>query len=428
MEFLKDKKVIITLILFLILKIIFVLKQGDFALENIQGDALTYHTFAYNLLDNPLTFIDFDGHYRPPGYPILLAFFYGIFGKENLLIVYIFQAFLSLGVAYLIYKISEAIFDKRVAFLALLWACLYPSYFLFSIKILRETLVFFQILLSFYFLLKIFFEKEKTNLLSSKYFWLFSFSFSFLIHIDPRYFFFFPFILLITLIYLGRERVIYNWIVLSVFLLVSIIPWTVRNYKAYGGFVLINTRTLDLSGTEKEVDRFKLSNDKISGELINKKYPSVEERELIKQGKNLNKRSKAEVEAILDGKEATKNPLLKRIYNFTELWQPVRLTSTYRPFNDCRFEKAWSLKHNLLSFLSFGILLVPMLFGIVSLFREKNKWLLFLITPIILQTVLHVLMWGKERYRIPIDSFVIILGCYGMIEIYNKLKTVIAKT
>ena len=32
-------------------------------------------------------------------------------------------------------------------------------------------------------------------------------------------------------------------------------------------------------------------------------------------------------------------------------------------------------------------------------------------------------MWGRNRYRMPIDSFVIILGCYGMIVAYDFIKT-----
>lgn len=70
--------------------------------------------------------------------------------------------------------------------------------------------------------------------------------------------------------------------------------------------------------------------------------------------------------------------------------------------------------------LYYGTLLPFMLFAIYYLFREKNKFLIFLTFPLIIQTLLHVLQWGLGRYRMPIDSFIIILGTYGIFIIVEK--------
>lgn len=425
LNFFRNKKILIGIVLFLIFKVAFVLKKGNPDVASIVGDALTYHNFAISLIENPITFWDFWGHYRPPGYPFFLAIIYTLLGKDSIIAVYIIQSVLGLGIAILVYEIAYNFLNERLANLSFAFAGLYPFYLLFATQLLRETLVFFLLLLTFYFLAMLFKEKaeSQSSILKEKYFWIFVFSYSLLIHTDPRYLFFAPFLLGLYYFYLDKSNFWQNCFFTIFIFLLTLIPWTVRNYFTYGGIVIINTRTIDFTGTEKEINRLKLSNDKVTGGLINKKYPTDEERELIKKGQNPKKRSKAEIQAILEGKEATQNPILKRLYNLKELWQPVRLTSSYRPFNDCRFEKAWSLQHNLLSLFSFGLLLPFMLYGIFKLYIRKNKWLLFLITPIILQTLLHILMWGKERYRIPIDSFVIILGCYGIIETYNFLKT-----
>ncbi|KAA3607025.1 MAG: hypothetical protein DWQ06_00460 [Calditrichaeota bacterium] len=408
----------------LIFKICFVVKKGNFEIDSIVGDALTYHNFAINLLENPITYWDFWGHYRPPGYPFFLMIIYFFFGKDSIFSVYIFQSFLGLGISILVYEISNKVFSKKIALFSFIFAGVYPFYLIYSVQLLRETLVFFLLLITFYFLLLLFGEMKKVkSIFKAKYFWIFTVSYSLLIHTDPRYLFFAPFLLGLYYFYLEKRDFIKNSFLTIALFIFTLIPWTIRNFYTYGGIVIINTRTIDFTGTEKEVNRLKLSNDKINGTLINKKYPTQEERLLIKRGENPNNREEEEIKAILEGKGATKSHFLKRIYNFVELWRPVRLSSSYRPFNDCRFEKAWSIQHNLLSLFSYGLLLPFMFFGILKLYLDKNRWLLFLVFPIILQTLLHILMWGKERYRIPIDSFIILFGVYGIIMAFDSFKT-----
>ena len=54
------------------------------------------------------------------------------------------------------------------------------------------------------------------------------------------------------------------------------------------------------------------------------------------------------------------------------------------------------------------------------MYSEKNRVLIFLAFPIAVQTLLHILQWGRDRYRIPIDAFIIIIAAYGMFWFYYK--------
>ena len=65
------------------------------------------------------------------------------------------------------------------------------------------------------------------------------------------------------------------------------IPWSLRNYVAYNELVLLTAHTSDYIGISLLSTIFKDSTKNESPkEMINRNYPTEEERELIKQGGN----------------------------------------------------------------------------------------------------------------------------------------------
>ena len=74
----------------------------------------------------------------------------------------------------------------------------------------------------------------------------------------------------------------------------------------------------------------------------------------------------------------------------------------------------WSLRHNIVTIASYGLLLPFALIGIVSLAKKRDKILWFFILPIFFHTLVHTLIWGETRYRLPIDMFLIISAGYGV--------------
>ena len=104
------------------------------------------------------------------------------------------------------------------------------------------------------------------------------------------------------------------------------------------------------------------------------------------------------------------------------MWRPARFKADYFPFPDARFQGRWSFRHNVLGILFYGILLPFMFFGVYYLIKQKNRAWIFLSFPIIIQTLLHILQFGRNRYRIPIDAFIIILSVYAMYYSYEIIK------
>jgi len=210
-----------------------------------------------------------------------------------------------------------------------------------------------------------------------------------------------------------------------IFLTVTIllmIPWTIRNYIAYDAFVLINTRTVDLRNrNDRNPETERRMNNMLNFEIINyiyeeriKNYPNLQERALVKSGLNPNNRSSQQIEAIKKDIFPDSTYFGRKLYWLVELWRPFRLSADYYPFPDARFHGNWSLRHNLITLLCYGSLLPFMIFSIYYLIRKKERVIWFLLFPPGILTVLQVQQWGIERYRHPIDSFVIILGTYGM--------------
>ena len=387
------------------------------------SDAVSYNSYALAILNQTdwLTNPSFLGDYRPPGYPLFLALIYSIFGVQNLLAVYFFQAIIGTLTVYYIFKLSSSIFGERKSFLSLFWAGFYFFYLWHTGMLLRETLVFFLIIFSFYHLWVSFQSEKPDHCLRSGNLWAFIISFIFLLHTDSRYLFYIPFLAILFVIYSDFWKGVktYSWVLTMLILL--LVPWTVRNYIAYDGFVLINTRTLDARQENISMRTKQLSAAMVT-QTENKDYPSEQERALIKRGQNPNNRTPEEIEIIKKDVYPASTFLGRKLYKFKEMWIPFRTWSDYEPFPGARFRGPWSLRHNLSSLIFYGTLIPFFFVGIFYLLKTRNNVVWFLLFPIATQALLHFLMWGKDRYRMPIDAFIIILGCYGMIIIYDLIR------
>jgi len=391
---------------FLIIKVGVVILTNDNNLAT--GDGISYNGYATAIVQNNdwLTNPDFTGDYRPPAYPILIACIYSIFGIENFVAVYIMQAIISTLTCFYVYKFSRKIFNNKAALLSLIWSGLYIFNFKYTGFLLRETLIFFLLIIFFYYLYLYLTDnqhKKQNNWLSIVFYFL-------LIHTDPRYLFFLPFLLLLFIIYqpiwIGLKKYLF-FLGISLLLMV---PWTIRNYVAYDAFVLINTRTIDLRDSKVSIRLNRLSIKKDT--IANIDYPTEKERKIIKDGNNPSNRSIEEIEAIRKDKQAPNSSMGRRIWNLKAFWRPWKFSADYTPSGE--FNGNWSLRHNVSSILSYGILLPFMIYSVIYLFKKKEKIIWVLLFPIVVQSLLHILMWGKERYRNPIDSFIIILGTYGI--------------
>ena len=420
----KTKLILFLLLFFFLLRVGVVIMAGQKASDF--ADGVGYNGFATAILQNSdwLTNPDFIGAYRPPVYPMFIAIIYAIFGMNNFLAVYIFQAIISTLTCFYIYQFAKKIFNDKVALLSLIWSGLYISYLQYVRMLLRETLIIFFVIVFFYYLYLFLTDETK----KTKNFCLTVIFYSLLIHADPRYLFYLPFFIILFIVYQPAWQGIKRYSIFLVITLLLTAPWAIRNYIAYDGIVIINTRGIDLrkkNDRNHQMATYKsgVLNFGIINSTKNKNYPSEEERKLIKSGLNPNNRTEDELIAIRNDVYPASTYLGRKAYMAIQLWKPFDFARSYRPFPDARYNGIWSIKHNLSCIMCYGILLPFMIFGIYVLIKKKDRVWYFLTLPLVVHTLLHMLEHGLYRYRIPIDAFIIILGCYGVVVVYGLIRT-----
>ncbi|MBT6994546.1 MAG: hypothetical protein HN952_06275, partial [Candidatus Cloacimonetes bacterium] len=242
--------------------------------------------------------------------------------------------------------------------------------------------------------------------------------FSLLIHMDERFFIYFP-VLVICFLFFDKL----NWkngfrkaIIFCFTVILLMIPWLIRNYQVYEKPVIITERTS--SFTDKIFDYHEKINApskamKVPLQLYEAVTDSILSEKTVRSSGS---RIKGIKRGISLGYTPHKFSASERYWaEFKEFWRPVRFTAGYvgRGF---RFEgPSWSLAHNLSLGLTYGILLPFFLLGCFFIIKYKNKYGIFFIILIITHTFLHVvLMWVRNRYRIPIDALIIIIAFYGL--------------
>ena len=185
-----------------------------------------------------------------------------------------------------------------------------------------------------------------------------------------------------------------------------ILPWTFRNYRAFGSFVLLNTN----AGFA-----FFWGNHPIHGynfiSILPADGPSYQD--LIPP-------------ELLDLNEADLDrALLKRSLVFIRE-DPVRyLILSFSRIKD--YFKFWpssesGLISNISRIVSFGLLWPFMLYGlIIGLRRSLSSEALILYLFVIVYTGIHLLSWALIRYRLPVDAVMLAFAGVALVDLRASL-------
>ena len=205
--------------------------------------------------------------------------------------------------------------------------------------------------------------------------------------------------------------------VVTAILILMILPFTIRNYRAFGTFVLLNTN----AGYA-----FFWGNHPIYGThflpILPKEMGSYEDL-IPKEVRNLN-------EAALD------KELLRRgiqfIVNDPERY--VLLSFSRIPAYFMFWPSAQSGPvSNVSRIASFGIMLPFMLYGIFVGIRKKRakqgSGFLNLVTSfeglvlifVLIYSTIHLLSWALIRYRLPVDAVLLPFAALGLEDIYRRI-------
>jgi len=254
-----------------------------------------------------------------------------------------------------------------------------------------------------------------------------SFSFSFLFHIDERYFSYFPLIVFLIMMF-GYSDVINRvkrGAIFSLFICLLMLPWLIRNYLVHNEIVILSTRTMNITN-----GIFNYDDDIVKFDHTGSRELSVLQIDSVLTGLKTHfsagdRIPKDQIEEMRKGKFPHSYSSIENYFNrFIDLWRPVKLSSNYY-MGGFSYMGPWSLKHNLATSLTYGILLPFLFIGLYRLIKQNKLIFIVFSSVLVYHSIIHMLFipYTRDRYRIPVESIVIILGIYGMISFYKYIYT-----
>lgn len=191
----------------------------------IISDDLRYDRLAWNLATGQGYSLNPPDPYAlfAPGYPLVLAGLYSLFG-HSLRVVRVFQALLGAGTCLLVGLVGARIFGRRVGLIAGGLASLYPAFIFYAGLLFSETV--------FTFLLVALLWAWVRAMESRKGYWSVGVVGGLATLVRPEML---AFPLLVWLVG-GRQRLTAA-VCVGVVMGVMVLPWTVRNYVAFGRLI-----------------------------------------------------------------------------------------------------------------------------------------------------------------------------------------------
>lgn len=416
--YLSDKRTIYyILLLSFLLRLILVLATDPFGNDTVDG--IDYHHHAISLLNGEgypvhgsLPFI------RPPLYPFLLSAVYYFVPHESFLTARIFNAFLDTLACFVFYKLIMLIWNnKPTAILASLVYVINPFYLFFSVRVRVEALFILLGITGVYFLIREY-KKEFPSIFGM---FLIGVIFGLMCLCRSNATIF---VLLVPpwLFYSSlKDRKLKDYkrtiLICSVFIVgcvLTIAPWSIRNYHKYNEPILISDGlgyAFWISNTDLKFDDLYARNHDEYIAADNKLWRSFAVVEEQIKDKSTKERDNYYLSL---GFDYIKNNFGKWVWlnvlKFIEFWSPMARV-------DMQGWKAFFT-------LPFGLLMyLGMFFYIKDFFSrkfDKNIWLLIAIL-IIGSTATGVMTWSSVRFRVPlVDAYIIPFGLFWLQNKYLK--------
>lgn len=367
---------------------------------------------------------------RTPGYSLLIALVYKVFGAGNFsnFLVVLIQAVLSSLTCVYIFLIGNKIAGRAVGYLSGLFYAVYPFSVFYSAYILSETLAIFLFVICVWFLINI------TERRGYVYAVLAGLSFGYLHLVKTSVF---PLILAlgILLIVADLKRIggnVLRFVVMFVAVMAIVAPWAIRNYTVFGKFISSSTMggfVLYSGNNPKNVTGGGIYPDDLDYPAdIKTKYAEqlkLSSEYFLSENKDRTSLRKiAEIELEIDNMYKQKavdfikkNPgrfISFGFKKFGRLWRVTPYASDYS-----------SAKYKIISILSYGVLIPFFLIGIVLAIIKWKVWYA-IILPILYITAVHCVFIGSVRYREPVMPFFIIISCFGVhwlfMNIFERTK------
>jgi 4-amino-4-deoxy-L-arabinose transferase-like glycosyltransferase len=309
-----------------------------------------------------------------PGYMVALAAAFKVAGASWWTAV-VLNALFGAATTLFLYRIGERKLGRGVGLVAALWLGLSASHIIAASVAARDVLAVFIFVWLVYTFARPF-HRMRTSVWQA-------FLFTLLVRTEPRFIWFLPVMLVFQFLWSTCHREMsMQYLVLFVTALVVLnIPGAIRNYVVYRDFFPLSIEarryTAPLAGLLRP----------------SPPAPPVTGGEMV-----------VHAPGFMD--------------NTVEFWRVARFAEApAQPEHALKAQPAWSLRHNLVSIVSYGILLPFALAGLVIGWGRRHRTVLVLSGAVVVVWLIAAHFGGAERARLPAEPLLILLGLYGAREL-----------
>lgn len=332
---------------------------------------------------------------RPPVYPLFMAGNYLLFGSGNATAVKHAQATVGALTCVLIYLLVQSLIGPVTAAAAGYVCAVYPPLIVYTGILQSETLYIF---LLFAFLLSWVTGSRKSDW---RWFALAGVLLGLANLTRGTLLFFTPWILAGALIARDERSKIKHYLLMIALSIAVMLPWTLRNYKVYGGFMPVASGGSEMFwfGTLpwEEQRLFGLS-------------PAFQSYSGIENPIELER--KFSHDAIANIKNDPDLYFLLCIKKFLFFWfQPVGQKLTERIFPAL----------GMAMFAMQALLILLFLFGILKTVSQWQKFIPFYLL-LLYFTALHTVVAPEPRYRLPIEPILLIFTVYSLLLLFQRKR------
>ena len=310
-----------------------------------------------------------------PGYPLVLTLVFRVLGV-GLWRALIFNAAVGAAMTFFLYRIGEQRLGRNIGLFSALWLGIYVHQMYLASIVIRDTLA-AALFLWFVFMVARRFHRMRNAIWTGAVYAALTF-------VEPMFLLLLPLVVAYLVLYATDHRILslqYVFLFLSTVFILNV-PWTIRNYMVYGEPVVIALETSRYLPQPARPD------------AVSPRQVGRAERGRASLG-----------------------------HNAREFWRVVRLTdSPGDPSRGVPPQPAWSLRHNLISLVNYGLLLPFAVAGAVLAVRRRQRVALVLLGFVLSYFALRVFLGGGERARLFVEPLITLLAFYGLAQAWAWLR------
>jgi len=392
------------------------------SVQYVMGDAQAYHERALEIVAGD--WLGNRAFYQDPLYPYFLATLYSLFGSGSVRVLFV-QTALGATTALMVFWIARALFGKREALLAGLFAALYPVSFYYEALLLKVSFSLFLTTAALMLCLRADRTSESASHGSRANVggWLLAgFSFGLATLTRGNFLLFVP--VLLAWVWWGQGKGMRRPMAIgavTVGLALAILPVTLRNAYVSGDFVLITSQ----AGQNFYIGNYRGNHSGAYRTLpFARAHPRFEEEDMRSEAERRAGHSLSPSElSRFWFHEAVAEIQADPAHTARLAWRKLRLfTNHYEVPDNYSFDYFRSELSPLLRLplLSWGILFPLALVG--AFFVRANRRAILLTSYVATYLVSVVLFYTSSRYRMPVVPIVLVFAAGGTARIANLIR------